>query len=43
MAIMTHALKKKWDEITPENVCDICATSSCRVKAVDQNGGSYID
>ena len=43
MAIMTHALKKKWDEITPDNVCDIFATAPCRIKGVVQNGGSYIE
>ena len=40
VAIMTHALKKECDEITPDNVCDICATPPCRIKAVVQNGGN---
>ena len=43
VAIMTHALKKEWDEIIPDNLCDICATSPRRINAVVQNGRSYVE
>ena len=42
-AALTRALKKEWDEVTPDNVCDICTTAPCRIKALVQNGGSYIE
>ena len=43
VAALTRALKKEGDEIIPDNVCDICATAPCGIKAVVQNGGGYIE
>ena len=43
VAVLTHALKKEWDEIIPDNVCDICATAPYGIKAILQNGGGYIE
>ena len=42
-AALTHALKKEWDEITPDKVRDICAAAPCRIMAVVQNGAGYIE
>ena len=43
VAALTCSLKKEWDGITPDKLCDICAAAPFRIKAVVQDGGGYIE
>ena len=39
---LTRNLKKAWAEITPDEICAICAAAPRRIEAVVQNNGGYV-
>jgi len=43
VAALTHALKKEWRKIFPDNLYNICTTATFGIKAVVQNDEGYIE